>query len=119
MPSQSPRVDTTSARSAESETRQTTEKAATALLLLLKQWKLHAPPDIQAKIGPNPEVSVRVGEEVYKGLADSPAIKAIPKDDLDYLKIATGMAQGYSHADLTRDVEIKVGGRKVFEVAGG
>lgn len=116
-----PTVDTQSAKSTESETRQTADKSATLLLLaLLKQWKRNAPPSVEAKIGPNPEVSVRVGEnQIYKGLADSPQIAAIPKDEIDYLKFATSLEQGYSHVDLTRDIEIKIGGHKVFEVVGG
>lgn len=104
----------------EREARQATERSAALLLELIGRWKNHGGPEIEAKVGPNPEVSVKIGDgPPIRGLADSPAIEALPKNDIDYLNYATSLGEGNTHADLTRDVEIKIAGQKVFEVKDG
>jgi hypothetical protein len=108
------------ASAGERHARETAEKAVLLLAELLKSFKRNLPPDVAVKLGDNPDVSIKVGnEQVFKGSINKPELDRLDPKDLDYLAFATGQSQGVKHIDLTRDVEILIGGKKVFEVKSG
>lgn len=113
-------IQESEASSGERYARETAEKSVLLLAELLKLFKRNLPPDVAVKLEDNPDVSIKVGnEQVFKGPINKPEIDNLDKKDVDYLAFATGKSQGVKHIDLTRDVEILIAGKSVFEVKSG
>lgn len=103
-----------------SEYQELTRNTTLLLAYLLQDIRRNLPPDVEAKLGKDPDISVKVGDQqVFKGTKEKPVVNSIDKSDIEYIQSAIRLPQGVKHSGFERDVEIKIKGQPVFEMKGG